>query len=119
MVCAINSHHSSTRRSIRQKLVSLLRAQLLPFSQDPNPDSTNSDLVLNVFDEASVAEVSKLIAKLLNMTSPLDYIHMSVLKSCSDVMAPLIVHWLTFHSQKEGLLTCFEVAQVTPLLKKD
>jgi hypothetical protein len=29
--------------------VSLLRAQLVPFFQDPNPESTKSDPVLDVF----------------------------------------------------------------------
>jgi hypothetical protein len=36
--------------------VLLLRAQLAPFSQDPNPESTKSDPVLDVIAESPVSE---------------------------------------------------------------
>jgi hypothetical protein len=99
--------------------VSLLRAQLTPFSPEPNPALTNSDPVLDIFAEASVSEVSKLIAKLPNKTSPLDYIHTSVLKSCSDVITPLIVRLANLSFAEGRFPDRFKVAQVTPLLKKD
>jgi hypothetical protein len=107
------------RRSIRRKLVLLLKAQLTPFSQDPNPESTKSDPVLDVFAEASVNEVSKLIDNLPNKTSLLDYIHTSVLKSCSDVITPLIVRLANLLFAEGQFPDRFKVAQVTPLLKKD
>ncbi|XP_078463174.1 uncharacterized protein LOC144727909, partial [Lampetra planeri] len=47
-------------------------------------------------------KVSMFIALLPNNTSPLNYIHTSILKSCLDVLAPLIVH--LFHSIEMALL---------------
>ena len=73
----------------------------------------------NTFVETSEAEVSKIIARLSNKSSPLDYIHTSVLKACSDVFSPLITR-LTSLSFSEGRFPDgFKVAQVTPLIKKD
>jgi hypothetical protein len=79
------------RRSKRQKLVLLLKAQLTPL---------------------------KLIANLPNKTSPLDYIHTSVFKLCSYVITPLIVHLANLLFAVGRLPDRFKVAQVTPLLKK-
>ena len=56
--------------------VALLRSQL---SQKPQSESCKSELLLDVFEKTSVSEVSKLIAQLPNKTSPLDYIHTSLL----------------------------------------
>ena len=62
--------------------------------------------------------MKKIIALLPNKTSPLDFIHTSVLKSCTDVLAPLIAN-LANLSFREGCFPCqFKQAQVTPLLKK-
>jgi hypothetical protein len=64
------------------------------------------------------AEVSSLLSRLPDKSSPLDYIHTSVLKSCSVVFAPLIAH-LANLSFSEGCFPIhFKLAQVTPLLKK-
>ena len=97
----------------------MLKAQLAPFSQDQNPESTKNDRVLDVFAEASVNEVSKLIANLPNKTSPLNYSHKLMLKSCSDVITPLIVHLANLSFTEGQFPDRFKVAQVTPLLKKD
>ena len=99
--------------------VLLLKAQLTPVSQKPKLDLKTGDTLLGSLAETSVDEVSKLIAKLPNKTSPLDYIHTSVLKSCSEVMSPLIAH-LANLSFKEGRFPDrFKIAQITPLIKKD
>jgi hypothetical protein len=82
--------------------VSLLIAQLASFSEDPNPESTKSDPILDIFAEASVDKVSKLITNLPNMTS-LDYIRTAVLESCFDVITPLIVRLVNL-SFAEGWL---------------
>jgi hypothetical protein len=66
-----------------------------------------------------VSEVSKLIAKLQNKTSPLDYIHASVLKSCSDIISPIVVHLANLSFAEGCFPDRFKVAQITPLLKKD
>jgi len=74
--------------------------------------------VFTDFRPVSVSEVKMTIAKLPNKTSPLDYLHTTVLKSCADVIAPLITH-LVNASFIEGVFPQhFKLAQVTPLLKK-
>ena len=72
--------------------VSTLKTQLTTNSPKLRSTSANDIDLLDVLAETSVSEVSKLISKLPNKTSPLDYIHTPVLKSCSDVFSPLIAH---------------------------
>src|SRR3989442_13039015 len=60
----------------------------------------------------------KLLSRLPNKTSPLDYIHTSVLKSCSDAFAPLISHLANLSFAEGTFPSSFKEAQVTPLLKK-
>ena len=99
--------------------VSTLRAQLTPNSPKPRPPSAIDSDLLDVLAETSVSEVSKLISKLPNKTSPLDYIHTSVLKSCSDVLSPLIAHLANLSFREGRFPDRFKIAQVTPLIKKD
>ena len=82
------------------------------------PDRAVSVPPLTILAPASVAEVRRLIAKLPNKTSPLDYIHTSVLKSCIDVFAPLITHLANLSFSEGCFPNQFKQAQVTPLLKK-
>ena len=63
--------------------VSVLKSQLTINSKQPPVRSTITT-PLELFIETSEAEVSKLIARLPNKSSPLDYIHTSLLKSRSD-----------------------------------
>ena len=73
---------------------------------------------LDLLNPTTESEVVKIIAKLPNKTSPLDFIHTSILKSCSDVLAPLITR-LIHLSFSEGCFPAqFKLAQVTPLIKK-
>src|SRR2546426_2608170 len=72
--------------------ISVLRAQLTSTPPTLPSGTSNSAPLLDILDKTTEYEVSKLIAKLSNKTSPLDYIHTSVLKSCSVVLTPLIVH---------------------------
>ena len=73
--------------------VSTLRAQLTPNSPKPRPPLAMDNDLLDVLAETSVSEVSKLISQNCqtrhhrSTTS-----HTSVLKSCSDVLSPLIAH---------------------------
>src|SRR5271163_3984213 len=67
----------------------------------------------------TVEEVSKLIAQLPNKSSPLDYLHTSVLKSCSDVLSPLITRLANLSFNEGQFPSRFKRAQVTPLLKKE
>ena len=67
----------------------------------------------------TLTEVSKVIARLPNKTSPLDYLHISILKSCADVIAPLIVHLVNLSFTEGRFPDSFKLSQVTPLIKKE
>jgi hypothetical protein len=54
-----------------------------------------------------------------NKSSPLDYIHTSVLKSCSDVLSPLIARLANLSFAEGRFPNQFKLAQVTPLIKKE
>src|SRR5271163_11978 len=66
----------------------------------------------------TTVELSRLISQLPNKTSPLDYIHTSVVKACSDVFAPLITKLANLSFSEGRFPGQFKLAQVTPLLKK-
>ena len=51
-------------------------------------------------------------------TSPLDVLHTTVLKACSDVFAPLVVHLANLTLSEGRFPGQYKVAQVTPLLMK-
>jgi len=73
---------------------------------------------LTRLEPVTTEEVAAIIRHLPNKTSPLDFIHTSILKQCSDVFASLICN-LANMSFKDGCFPeAFKVAQVTPLLKK-
>ena len=74
--------------------------------------------ILDILKPTSVDEVTVLIARLPSKTSPLDFIHISVLKACSDVFAPLIVHLANLSFMEGRFPDQYKTAQVTPLLKK-
>ena len=70
------------------------------------------------FDNATSAEVLKLINKLSHKSSPRDVLPASLLKSCCDLFALILAH-LANLSFKQGVFpTAFKIAQVLPLLKK-
>ena len=73
---------------------------------------------LDLLSPATESEVAKVILRLPNKTSPLDFIHTSVLKSCSDVFVPLITRLINLSFQEGCFPDKFKRAQVTPLLKK-
>ena len=95
-----------------------LRAHLNPSLQPTQEDVIASDSCLHYLAETSVAEVSKLVAKLPNKSSPLDYLHTSVIKSCSKVISPLIVRLANLTFAEGYFPDQFKMAQVTPLIKK-
>src|ERR1043165_520273 len=84
-----------------------------PCSEPAAPATT-----LDLLAPTSVSEVSKLIAQLPSKTSPLDYLHTSVLKACSDTFAPIIVHLANLSFSEGRFLEKFKIAQITTLLKK-
>ena len=95
--------------------VSALKAQLTPHHQHQPPAAIPQ---LDILSPTTVEEVSRLIIRLPNKTSPLDYIHTSVVKACSDVFAPLITKLANLSFTEGRFPGNFKLAQVTPLLKK-
>jgi hypothetical protein len=101
-----------------QKVKASVDAMMLQMNLQTIQDQVVNGPSFSHLEPTSVDEVLKLIARLPNKTSPLDYLHTSVIKSCSDVMAALIAH-LANLSFAEGYFPAkFKLAQVSPLLKK-
>src|SRR6478735_5563041 len=102
-----------------KRRISEMRTQLDSNLQQIQIENNLTGSQFNSLAEVSVAEVSRLITRLPNKSSPLDYLHTSVLKSCSDVIAPLITHLANLSFAEGQFPSQFKVAQVTPLLKKE
>ena len=98
--------------------ISTMKAQLTSIPPRAQTDTSQNGPCLDFLAETTVVEVSKLIAHLPNKSSPLDYIHTSVLKNCSDVFSPLIVHLANLSFAERQFPDQFKVTQVTPLIKK-
>jgi len=107
--------HFAAKVKKAKATVSAMRSQLTTCQKH---DQSAIDTPLDHLTPSSVVEVSKLISRLSNKTSPLDYIHTSVLKACSDQFAPLIVHLANLSFAEGRFPDQFKLAQVTPLLKK-
>src|SRR6476469_1372616 len=73
---------------------------------------------LDLLEPATEAEVLRVIMRLPNKTSPLDYVHKSVLKSCSGVFVPLVTRLINLSFSEGCFPDQFKRAQVMPLLKK-
>ena len=82
------------------------------------PDQKVPAASLDTFSPATEAEVLKVIMKLPNKTSPLDFLSTPVLKSCSDVLVKPITHLINLSFEEGCFPDKFKCAQVTPLLKK-
>src|SRR5271163_4291895 len=95
--------------------ISTMKAQLTPRQQHQQSAAVPQ---LDTLPPTAVEEVSRLISRLPNKTSPLDYIHTSVVKACSDVFAPLITKLASLSFAEGRFPVQFKLAQVTPLLKK-
>jgi Reverse transcriptase (RNA-dependent DNA polymerase) len=70
------------------------------------------------FKHVSIADVHKIICACPTKCSPLDFIPITVVKSCSDIFSPLLAR-LANMSFSEGVFPdIFKVGQITPILKK-
>ena len=98
--------------------VSALKVHLAPNIPEDSDQQLVAGDILDILEPTSVDEVTTLIARLPSKTSPLDIIHISVLKACSDVFAPLIVHLANLSFLEGHFPDQYKIAQVTPLLKK-
>ena len=99
---------------VRVSVASCLNNISAPLPQDIRRSTHSLDFLTAV----TVEEVTKTIKQLPNKTSPLDYIHTSILKSCVDVFAPLITRLINLSFDEGCFPNQFKLAQVTPLIKK-
>lgn len=98
--------------------VSKLKAQHAAVAPRKWTQQQTARNTLNILAPTSVDEVTRLIDRLPSKTSPLDFIHISIVKECPDVFAPLIVHLANLSFAEGKFPDQYKTAQVTPLLKK-
>ena len=80
----------------------------LPFTGTP----------LDTFPSVTTAEVLKLINKSSNMSSSIDFIPTSLIKSCATVFSEIISNLANLSISQGSFPLKFKLAQVVPLLKK-
>jgi hypothetical protein len=98
-----------------QASVNCLKSQHAP---PPPLQQPNASTIFHQLELTLVSEVSKLIMRLPNITYPLDFIHTSIIKSCSDVMVPLIAQLVNLSFSEGRFPSKFRLAQISPVLKK-
>jgi len=82
------------------------------------PTCRKSPTMMVALSEVTIEEVSRLISALPAKTSTLDFMPISLMKSCADVMAPVIAG-LANRSFSTGVFpSTSKHGRVTPLLKK-
>ena len=91
--------------------VSALKAQITPGQQHQQPAAVPKPHSL---PPTTVEEVGRLISRLPAKTSPLDYVHTSVVKACSGVFAPIITELANLSFAEGRFPIQFKLAQVTP-----
>ena len=70
------------------------------------------------FTVVTAADVQRVILSIPAKSSPLDIVPTSLLKSCSDVFAVVIVRLANLSFRDGRFPTCFKLAEVLSLLKK-
>jgi len=73
---------------------------------------------LSSFRPVTTEEVRRLLSAMPSKSSPLDVLPCSLLKSCSDVFAPVITKLANLSMQTGKFPASYKQAQVMPLLKK-
>jgi Reverse transcriptase (RNA-dependent DNA polymerase)/Endonuclease-reverse transcriptase len=73
---------------------------------------------LSSFEPVTTDEVHRLLAAMPCKSSPLDVLPTTLLKSCSDVFAPVIARLANLSFQAGRFPSSYKRAQVLPLLKK-
>ena len=82
------------------------------------PTCRKSPMMINAFSEVSVVEVSRLIDALPAKTTTLDFMPISLMKSCVDVMAPVITRLANMSFSTGVFPSTLKHGRVTSLLKK-
>ena len=73
---------------------------------------------LSSFRPVTTEEVRRLLSAMPSKSSPLDVLPCSLLKSCSDVFAPVITKLANLSMQTGKFPASYKRAQVLPLLRK-
>ena len=73
---------------------------------------------LSSFQPVTIEEGRKLLSAMPSKSSPLDVLPCSLLKSCSEVFAPVIARLANLSMQTGKFPARYKLAQVLPLLKK-
>ena len=108
------SYFASKVEKVKSSVMECVKQIITPPMYTTKTPTTSLDL----FSPATETEVLRVIKCLPSKTSPLDYIHTSVIKSCADVLVPLITRLINLSFQDGCFPEKFKQAQVTPLLKK-
>ena len=77
-------------------------------------DFDHSGEVLSNFTPVTPAEVSQLLQSMSNKSSPLDYIPISILKSCTDTFSNLISHLANLSFTQATFPSKFKLALISP-----
>ena len=100
-----------------QKIVFLKDSIALKLQGSPTPfdfDLPHSGEVFSDFTPVTPAEVSQLLRSMSNKSSPLDYIPMSLLKSCADTFSILISHLANLFFTQATFSSKFKLALISP-----
>ena len=92
----------------------------LKLQGSPTPfdfDLPHSGEVLSDFTPVTPAKVSQLLRSMSNKSSPLNYIPISLLKSCADTFSILISHLANLSFTQATFPSKFKLALISPLLK--
>lgn len=73
---------------------------------------------LETLQRVSTTDVVKLVDKMPSKSSPRDVLPTSLLRSCTDVFAPVIAHLANLSFASGQFPSIYKTAQVLPLLKK-
>ena len=82
------------------------------------PESKTITAVLSSFKPATESEISKLIKKSATKSCDLDPLPTWLLKSCQDVLLPVITHIVNLSLSTSSVPPQMKIALITPLLKK-
>jgi len=108
------SYFASKIEKVKSSVMECVKQIITPPVYPTKTPTTSLDL----FSLATETEVLRVIKRLPSKTSTLDYIHASVIKSCEDVLVPLITRLINLSFHDGCFQEKFKQAQVTPHLKK-
>ena len=104
----------SVKQAVSEKVDSLVGGRKDPLYQDHAHVGPN----FAELDPPSIDDVKKILGSIPGKSSNIDGIPTSLLKSCADIFVPLIARLAALSFRDGKFPSRFEIASVTPLLKK-